>query len=154
MAELNETQKNKVNRLITELEVDQETAIGLVDGTIKKEDYLATRKLKKSEEVTQTTDGKSFLENEGYDVNLAIETNKRIKAKKNVTANSAAAQDPSGESTYLDEYTPSKADLVNLSGVTTDKDKELPTSIRTKLSFAVGKDDLTLLDAKNYIKNI
>ena len=152
MAELNEIQKNKVNRLITELEVDQETAIGLVDGTISKEDYLATRKSKKSEEVTQATDGKSFLENEGYDVNLAIETNKKIKAKKDATANSAAADDFSGESTYLDEYTPSKADLVNLSGVTTDKDKELPTSIRTKLSFAVGKDDLTLLDAKKLYK--
>jgi len=73
--------------------------------------------------------------------------------KKIAASNSAAADDISGESMYMDEYTTSQGELVNLSGITTDKNKELPASIRTKLSLLFLEMTLLNLKLKDYIKN-
>jgi len=150
MAELNEAQKKSINTLVSEQGIDLESATGLITGTLTKEDYLSTRQVEKKEK--NITDVKSFLTSEGYDYDLIQETTKSVLNKKNAASNSAAADDISGESMYMDEYTTSQGELVNLSGITTDKNKELPASIRTKLSFAVPRDDITKLEAKRLYK--
>ena len=152
MAELNDIQKDKVNKLIATYEIDKNDAIGLVTGELELDTYLKNRKISKDEKLSKVTNTDSFIENEGYDVNLIKETKKKVAEKKYEVENSAAADDYSEESLYFDEYTPSSAETLNTWGITTDKDKELPSIIRTKLSFTVPNDDIALAESKNLYK--
>ena len=152
MAELNEIQKDKINKLISTYDIDKLDAIGLVTGELELDTYLENREKLKDEKLSKVTNTESFVENEGYDVNLIKETKKKVAEKKYEVENSAAADDFSEESWAMDEYTPSSAETLNTWGITTDKNKELPSIIRTKLSFTVPNDDIALAESKNLYK--
>ena len=112
MAELNEIQKDKINKLISTYEIDKNDAIGLVTGELELDTYLENREKLKDEKLSKVTNTESFVENEGYDVNLIKETKKKVAEKRFEVENSPAADDWSGESLYMDEYTPSSAETL------------------------------------------
>ena len=64
MAELNDIQKDKVNKLIATYEIDKNDAIGLVTGELELDTYLKNRKISKDEKLSKVTNTDSFIENE------------------------------------------------------------------------------------------
>ena len=146
MAELNEKQKDFYNNLIAN-QVEAETAEKLVTGELSAADY------KLSLNKTKATSEEELFTNKGYDVELMKTTKKNIKKKKDRAANSAAADDFSGESIFLAEYEPSKRELVESYGINAEKDNELPSNIRMALGFGLANEDLAKIDAKKLYKN-
>ena len=146
MAELTEYQKESYNIYIGN-DIDSETATKLATGELSAADY----KKSKISKAPLTED--QVLTNAGYDIELMDTTRAKVKKNKARAASSAAADDYSGESLYLDEYSPSKKDIVNAYGIGTDVKNELPKEVRFALSMGLSNESLQIQDAKKLYIN-
>jgi len=146
MAELNETQNEFYNSLISQ-GIKADIANKLTTGELTAADY----KLQLEEQ--KPTDQKALIEAEGYDVELMTNKKKEIISKTKSATEGPAADDFSGESFMFTEYEPSKKDIVQSYGIGAEVKNELPKEIRFALGMSIANEDAAIIDAKRLYKD-